>query len=100
MKTSTTIIIILTLVILALIFFLIPTMIITPLTGRAINSEKNLNTYTYTKAICNSSNYCQDNEITCQDNQVISITPLTGAVVQFDSNWKDPRDEETKEKLC
>ena len=70
------------------------------LTGKSIENQEDKNYYTYTKAICNSSNYCQDNEITCQDNQVISITPLTGAVVQFDSNWKDPRDEETKEKLC
>jgi hypothetical protein len=28
------------------------------------------------------------------------MSPITGAVVQFDSDWKDPRDEETRNNLC
>ena len=51
----------------------------------------------YTTAICNEQNFCQDNIIKCQDNKVISITPITGASVQFSKNWQDPR---TKTEFC
>lgn len=51
----------------------------------------------YTKAICNDSNYCQDNEVTCNNNIVVSVKPISGAVVQFSENWKDFR---MNEKLC
>jgi hypothetical protein len=51
------------------------------------------NQYTYTKAICNETNYCQDYEITCQNNQVLRMNPITGASVQFSQDWQDPRDE-------
>ena len=66
------------------------------LTGRAI--ENKIQEYTHTKAICNDSNFCQDNLITCNDNEVVSINPITGAVVQHQENWQDPRDE--AERLC
>tara|TARA_Y100000034_G_scaffold76581_1_gene92022 strand:- start:595 stop:879 length:285 start_codon:yes stop_codon:yes gene_type:complete len=58
------------------------------------------NKYSYTKAICDKSNYCQDNVIVCEDNKTISINPITGAAVQHLPNWQDPRDKETIEKLC
>lgn len=97
MKTQTIIIIIITLIILVIISFLIPTLIITPLTGRA--TEPVNQTYTYTKAICNGSNYCEDHVITCEGEEVKSIQPITGAAVQFEDDWEDPRGGE-KERLC
>jgi len=55
---------------------------------------------TWTKAICTSDNYCQDYEIRCSsNNKFISMTP-TGAIVHFSENWKDPRDQESRKKLC
>lgn len=57
-------------------------------------------TNSHTKAICNSENLCQDYEIFCKYQKVIKMSPITGAVVQFPSDWKDPRDKETIEKLC
>jgi hypothetical protein len=97
MKTQTKIslvIIIILLIIISGIFFLNRF-----ITGNVIlepdNSSK---VYMYTKAICNDSNYCQDNEITCEGNQTISVTPITGAAVQHPEDWIDPRNE--SDKLC
>lgn len=56
--------------------------------------------YTYTKAICNETNYCEDNEVKCNGREIVSITPITGAVVQFHPDWEDPRGEEERERLC
>ena len=67
------------------------------LTGQAIEDSKILQEYTYTKAICNKTNFCQDYEIKCRDKTLISSSPITGAVIQHNSDWKDPR--ENKE-LC
>ncbi len=50
--------------------------------------------YSYTRAICNETNFCQDYEIKCRKNETLSLTPITGAVVQHSMDWKDPRDEE------
>ncbi|MAH03163.1 hypothetical protein CMI39_00030 [Candidatus Pacearchaeota archaeon] len=58
------------------------------------------NKYSYTKAICDESNYCQDNIIVCEDDKTISVSPITGAAVQHLPDWQDPRDKETIEKLC
>jgi len=57
-------------------------------------------THSHTKAFCNSENLCQDYEIVCNGENVVSISPITGAVVQFAENWKDPRNEEIKNRLC
>jgi hypothetical protein len=65
-------------------------------TGKIIEEYR----YTHTKAICNETNYCQDYEIVCKDNTIISIKPITGAFVQHALDWKDSRDKETIEKLC
>jgi len=73
------------------------------LTGNIIkeqNNSKNTDVYMYTKGLCNESNFCQDNEITCKSNQTISVIPITGAFIQNPSNWQDPRPEEVKNKLC
>jgi len=56
--------------------------------------------YTFTKAICNETNFCQDYEITCEGNNTISITPMTGAFIQHSESWKDKRTQEEKNKLC
>jgi|TARA_B100001079_G_C16331171_1_gene479193 cytochrome bd-type quinol oxidase subunit 1 len=58
------------------------------------------NKYSYTKAICDESNYCQDYVIICEDNKTISINPITGATIQHLPDWQDPRDKETIERLC
>ena len=64
------------------------------ITGGAIQ-----NYYTYTKAVCNETNYCEDYEITCQDDEVVSMNP-TGAAIQFSNDWEDPRNEEIIERIC
>jgi hypothetical protein len=56
--------------------------------------------YSYTKAICNETNFCRDHEIICNRNETISVTPMTGAFIQHDKNWEDPRDQKTIEKIC
>jgi len=60
------------------------------LTGQSINTDH----YTYTTAICNENNECQDVLIECRDNEVKSLTPISN-VVKFSDDWKDIR--ETKE---
>jgi len=57
------------------------------------------NYYTYTKAVCDDTNYCEDFEVTCENNEVISLNP-TGAAVQFSDDWKDPRSKEDIERRC
>lgn len=64
-----------------------------------ITSQTSTNYYSYTKAICDDSNYCEDYEITCQNEEVIKINP-TGAAVKFSDDWQDPRDKEIIEKIC
>ena len=84
-----------------LIFFLSKYITGNIIAGNVIKEqETNLNSYMYTKAICNESNYCQDYEITCQENQTKSIMPITGAVIQHSQDWEDPRNETDKNKLC
>lgn len=53
--------------------------------------------YSYTTAICDETNFCQDHIIICNDKEIISVSPIQGAFIQFSKNWKDPRDEKTKE---
>jgi hypothetical protein len=56
--------------------------------------------HTYTKAICNSTNHCQDYVIECEGNKTLSVKPITGAVIQFDENWRDPRTKRDIERFC
>jgi hypothetical protein len=60
-----------------------------------ILTGKTINKYTYTKAICTEDNFCQDNIITCEDNNLKEIAPITGATIQHSKNWKDPRGKQT-----
>lgn len=64
------------------------------------NNIKNLDDYTYTKAICNSSNFCQDHLIKCDGNKLIASTPITGSAVQFSGDWEDIRTKEEIDRLC
>ncbi len=56
--------------------------------------------HSHTKAICDSTNYCQDYEISCENDKMIKIRPITGAAIQFSSAWKDPREEKIRDKIC
>ena len=68
-------------------------------TGRVVETRDE-NIYTYTKAICNETNYCQDYEVICDGEKVVEISPITGAVAQYSEDWKDPRDKEMIDRLC
>lgn len=63
-------------------------------TGEVILSNR----YSFTKAICNETNYCQDFEFVCNGSEVVEINPLKA--VQFPIDWKDPRTIEQIEKNC
>jgi len=57
------------------------------------------NIYSSTKAICDKTNYCEDYEITCNNDKVTDIKS-TGYSIQHSTDWEDPRDESIKDKLC
>ena len=57
-------------------------------------------TSSFTKAICTEKNFCQDYEIFCNETEIIRISPITGAVVQFSPSWEDPRSEEMINRMC
>ena len=54
------------------------------------------NQYAYTTAIC-ENNLCQDFLVSCQNNNLLALSPLTEKI-QFSPQWKDPR--QNTEKLC
>lgn len=66
------------------------------------NSLKNqvFETHSYTTAICDSTNYCQDYHIKCNGKNILNLNPLTGAAIQFDSDWNDPRNESETNGFC
>jgi len=71
------------------------------ITGRVVGGqEDNPYGYAYTKAICNKSNFCQDNIVSCSGEEVVSVVPITGAFVQFGEDWEDPRSSRDRERLC
>ena len=65
-----------------------------------ITSSALVETHSHTKAVCNSTNYCQDYLIRCSGNRILSTNPITGAAVQFPDSWPDPRDQETINGFC
>ena len=81
MKDQKTITVLLIILILAGIFFLA---FKSELTGQAVRDQ-----YSYTKAICNETNFCQDYEITCRNKEVVSVVPITGATIQQSENWQE-----------
>lgn len=64
------------------------------------NDPETTYTNSWTKAICDENNYCQDYEIFCKGKELVRISPITGAAIQFSENWEDPRDEETRNRVC
>jgi len=75
-----------------LILLITTFLILNPLiTGKVIQSNSEQEIYTHTKAICNSSNFCQDYVITCQNKTLINSKPITGAIIQHSEDWQDPR---------
>ncbi|MCK5321104.1 hypothetical protein KAJ38_00840 [Candidatus Pacearchaeota archaeon] len=78
--------------ILSIAFFLIKPQI----TGYSIRPPE----YSYTRAMCDESNYCQDYEINCYNGRLVRLKLITGASVQHPSDWKDPREKIDIEDLC
>jgi len=70
------------------------------ITGNVIQQASPKNITTYTKAICNSTNHCQDYILECNNKNLISKKPITGAAVQFPENWEDPRTQEKIKREC
>lgn len=65
------------------------------------NQESPLkNNHSWTKAICDKNNLCQDYEIKCNGKTLTSISPITGAFIQQDTNWQDPRSIEQRTRFC
>jgi len=54
---------------------------------------------TYTKAVCDERNYCEDYGVVCFDGNLVELNP-TGFASQFSLDWVDSRSEETITKLC
>ena len=63
---------------------------------RSFTGETVRNYHSYTKAICNETNYCQDYEIECDGENLVNINSISGAAVQNSDDWKDPRSENEK----
>ena len=80
-------------IILIILLFLVGTFLITAKTNNVKDH------YTYTKAICDGNNFCQDHIITCEEKEVVDIKPITGAFIQLPENWEDAR-ENKSEILC
>jgi hypothetical protein len=53
----------------------------------------------YTKAICYENKSCQDYEIYCEDEELVRMVAISGAVIQHLSDWVDPRGEDA-DILC
>ena len=85
MKSIIIILILLIIFILGLLFFN------NPVTGKTIDSTEFKDYHTFTKAICNSSNYCQDHEIVCNGDKLLEVKPIVGAVIQNPQDWQDSR---------
>jgi hypothetical protein len=101
MKTITKILLIIVILIIIIIGAIV--FLNSNLTGNIIKEQTfndTSNVHMYTKAICNETNFCQDAEIVCEGNETVSVTPITGAVIQHENDWQDPRPEQDKDKLC
>ena len=82
-------------IILIILLILVGTFI---LTAKPIDKTVK-DSYTYTKAICNENNFCQDHIITCENKKIVSVEPITGASIQQSETWQDPRKNKS-EILC
>lgn len=57
---------------------------------------KNPEKYSYTKAICDEKNYCEDYLIECEGKNLNKLTP-TGFAIEQNEAWKDNREQK---ELC
>ena len=69
-------------------------------TRQGITGEVIKDIESFTSAICNETNFCQDYEVTCQDGKFLNMIPISGAVTQYSPKWKDPRNNTNIENLC
>ena len=97
MKPIRIIVISLLILILGVILFVI--FLNQTLTGGVVETQDE-KVYSYTKAVCNETNYCQDYEVVCEGERVVGMSPITGAVAQYSEDWEDPRDEGVVDRLC
>jgi len=82
--------------VLLLIFLIILTLNLDKITGSAVSDAHK---YSYTKAICKETT-CQDYEIVCNGHEIISITPLTEAIIKISKDWHEPRPEKDIKTVC
>ncbi len=67
--------------------------LLSSITVKAVSNteEQNIsNNYSYTTAICNSKKECIDVLITCKNNSVIKMEPVS-ELLQLPSGWEDQR---------
>ena len=89
------------LIVFSLIIVILSTGILTAMTLQPANYLKVPKyTHSFTKALCTDTNFCQDYEIFCRNSEMISISPITGAVIQFSETWQDPRNQKQRNNLC
>jgi len=62
-------------------------------------AEERVYNHSFTKAFCDSTNFCRDFVIFCKDKEVLALK-FTGAAVQLQENWQDPRSEKMKIGNC
>lgn len=77
--------IIITLIVLLLVLLITAVVLQFSITGKVIYNQDYYKTFT--KAICNSSGFCQDYIYTCKNNETINIQPITGAVIQLPEDY-------------
>ncbi len=86
-------------ILLIILIILLTISILTLAQDQLQENYKPINISSFTKAVC-ENNFCQDYLFKCQDKKIKSINPITGAAVQFDKDWEDPRTKEQIEKTC
>ncbi len=60
---------------------------------------KKPNYHSWTKAICEKG-ICQDYELSCRNDSLLSMTLVGGAVLKINENWQDPRTLEDQNRIC
>jgi len=86
-------------IILIIIIILLTISILTLAQDQLQQKENRINLSSFTKAVC-KNNYCQDYYFKCNNKIITSINPITGAAIQFDNDWKDPRSKKQINKVC
>lgn len=63
-------------------------------TGKTITKTK-----TYTKVICNETNFCQEYLIECYEGKIEKMVPIENASIQHSDEWIDYR-KNSSYNLC